>query len=90
MTQNFTSDGQSIGISASTSVLSVNTGIFNIPLNISLNIPFNIQLNIPMNMEPGLISFRMNWLLLLAVQGNYKSLLQHHSSNASILWLSAL
>ena len=37
----------------------------------------------------GLISFRMNWLDLLAVQGILKSLLQHHSSNASILWCSA-
>ena len=38
---------------------------------------------------PGLISFRMNWLDLLAVQGTLKSLLQHHSSKASILWPSA-
>ena len=38
---------------------------------------------------PGLISFRMDWLDLLAVQGMLKSLLQHHSSKASILWLSA-
>ena len=37
----------------------------------------------------GLISFRMNWLDLLAVQGTLKSLLQHHSSKASILWCSA-
>ena len=37
-----------------------------------------------------LISFRMNWLDLLAVQGTLKSLLQHHSSKASILWFSAL
>ena len=37
----------------------------------------------------GLISFRMNWLDLPAVQGTFKSLLQHHSSKASILWLSA-
>jgi len=37
----------------------------------------------------GLISFRMDWLDLLAVQGTLKSLLQHHSSKASILWLSA-
>ena len=40
------------------------------------------------NEHPGLISFRMVWLDLLAVQGTLKSLLQHHSSNASILWLS--
>ena len=38
---------------------------------------------------PGLISFRMDWLDLLAVQGTLKSLLQHHSSKASILQLSA-
>ena len=41
------------------------------------------------NEYPGLISFRMNWLDLLAVQGTLKSLLQHHSSKASILWSSA-
>ena len=41
------------------------------------------------NEHPGLISFRMDWLDLLAVQGTLKSLLQHHSSNASILWHSA-
>ena len=40
----------------------------------------------PSNEHPGLISFRMNWLDLLAVQGTLKSLLQHHSSKASILW----
>ena len=39
----------------------------------------------PSNEHPGLISFRMNWLDLLAVQGTHKSLLQHHSSKASIL-----
>ena len=38
---------------------------------------------------PGLISFRMDWLGLLAVQGTLKSLLQHHTSKASILWRSA-
>ena len=41
------------------------------------------------NEHPGLISFRMDWLDLLAVQGTLKSLLQHHSSKASILWRSA-
>ena len=41
------------------------------------------------NEHPGLISFRINWLDLLAVQGTLKSILQHHSSKASILWLSA-
>ena len=40
----------------------------------------------PSNEHPGLISFRMDWLDLLAVQGTLKSLLQHHSSKASILW----
>ena len=44
---------------------------------------------IPSKEIPGLISFRMNWLDLLAVQGTPKSLLQHHSSKASILWHSA-
>ena len=39
--------------------------------------------------HPGLISFRMDWLDLLAVQGTLKSLLQHHSSKASILWHAA-
>ena len=61
MSQLFASGGQSIGVSASTSVL-----------------PMNIQL----------ISFRMDWLNLLAVQRTFKSLLQHHSSKASILWCS--
>ena len=43
----------------------------------------------PSNEHPGLISFRMDWLDLLAVQGILKSLLQHHSSKASILQCSA-
>ena len=43
----------------------------------------------PPNEHPGLISFRMNWLDLLAGQGTLKSLLQHHSSKASILQHSA-
>ena len=43
----------------------------------------------PSNEYSGLISFRMDWLYLLAVQGTLKSLLQHHSSKASILWCSA-
>ena len=47
---------------------------------------FNIS---PSNEHPGLISFRMEWLDLFAVQGTLKSLLQHHSSQASILWCSA-
>ena len=47
---------------------------------------FNIS---PSNEHPGPIFFRMDWLDLLAVQGTLKSLLQHHSSKASILWCSA-
>ena len=47
---------------------------------------FNIS---PSNEHPGLISFRMDWLDLLAVQGTLNSLLQHHSSKASILQHSA-
>ena len=47
---------------------------------------FNIS---PSNEHSGLISFRMDWLDLLAVQRTLKSLLQHHSSKASILWYSA-
>ena len=47
---------------------------------------FNIS---PTNEYSGLISFRMDWLDLLAVQGTFKSLFQHHSSKASILWHSA-
>ena len=46
---------------------------------------FNIS---PSKEHPGLISFRMDWVDLLAVQGTLKSLLQHHSSKASILWCS--
>ena len=47
---------------------------------------FNIS---PSNEHSGLISFRMGWLELSAVQGTLESLLQHHSSKASILWCSA-
>ena len=50
------------------------------------SLSFNIS---PSNEHSGLISFRMDWLDLLAVQGTLKSLLQHHSSKASILWHSA-
>ena len=50
------------------------------------NFSFSIS---PSNEHPGLISFRMDWLDFLAVQGTLKSLLQHHSSKASILWCSA-
>ena len=62
MSQLFASGGQSIGASASVSVLPMNSG---------------------------LISFRIDWFDLLAVQGTLKSLLQHHSSKTSILWCSA-
>ena len=65
MSQFFASGGQSIGVSASTSVL-------------------------PMNIHSGLISFRMDWLDFLAVQETLRSLLQHHSSKASVLRDSAL
>ena len=44
---------------------------------------------IPSKEHPGLVSFKMDWLDLLAVQGTLKSLLQHHSSRASVLWRSA-
>ena len=47
---------------------------------------FNIS---PSNEHSGLISFRMDWLDLFAVQGTLKSLLQHHSSKVSIFWCSA-
>ena len=49
---------------------------------------FNFSIS-PFNEYPGLISFRMDWFDLLAVQGTLKSFLQHHSSKASILWCSA-
>ena len=50
------------------------------------NFSFNIS---PSNEHPGLISFRMDWLDLLAIQGTFKSLLQHRSSKPSNLWCSA-
>ena len=50
------------------------------------NFSFSISAS---NEHPGLISFRMDWLDLLAVQGTLQSLFQHHSSKASILWHSA-
>ena len=51
-------------------------------------LPVMIKIS-PSNEHSGLISFRMDWLDLLAVQGTLKSLPQHHSSKASILWRSA-
>ena len=65
VSQLFAWDGQSIGVSASASVLPMNT------------------------QDPGPISFRMDWLDLLAVQGTLRSLIQHHSSKASIFQHSA-
>ena len=50
------------------------------------SLSFSISLS---NEHPGLISFRMDWLDLPAVQGTLKSLLQHHTSKASVLWHSA-
>ena len=52
----------------------------------SIGLPMSFS---PSNEHPGLISFRMDWLDILAVQGTLKSLLQHHSSKASILRRSA-
>ena len=49
---------------------------------------FSFNIN-PSNEDPGLISFRMDWLDLLAVQGTHETLLQHHSSKASTLWCLA-
>ena len=56
----------------------------------SQSIGFNISFNIShSNEHPGLISFRMDWFDLLAVQETLKSLLHHHSSKASMFWCSA-
>ena len=55
----------------------------------SKNWSFSLNIS-PSKEHPGLISFRMDWLDLLAIQGTFKSLLQHHSSKASILRHSAL
>ena len=52
------------------------------------NFSFSFSIS-PSNEYPGLITFRVDWFDLLAVQGTLKSLLQHHSSKASILWRSA-
>ena len=54
----------------------------------SIGVSFSFSIS-PSNEHPGLISFRMDWLDLLAVQGTLKSLIQHHSSKASILRRSA-
>ena len=59
------------------------------PLHIRWPKHWSLSFNIsPSNEHPGLISFRMDWLDLLAVQGTLKSLLQHHSAKTSILWRS--
>ena len=60
--------------------------LFNVKWPKCWNFSFNIS---PTNEHPGLISFRMDWLDLLAAQGTFKSLLQHPSSKPSILWRSA-
>ena len=65
-------------------------GIFSNELALQIRWPkcwsFSISLS---NEYSGLISFRIDWFDLLAVQGTFKSLLQHHNSKASILWHSA-
>ena len=63
-----------------------NIRVFSNESTLRMNFSFS---NIPSKEIPGLISFRMDWLDLLAVQGTLKSLLQHHSSKASILQCSA-
>ena len=62
-----------------------NASALRIRWTIHWSFSFNIS---PSKEHPGLISFRMDWLDLLEVQGTLKSLLQHHSSKASILWCS--
>ena len=69
----------SIGVSSNESVLHIRWPKY-------WSFSFSIS---PSNEYSGLISFRIDWLDLLAVQGPLKSLLQHHSSKASILWHSA-
>ena len=67
-------------------------GVFSIESALHIKWPkywsFSFSIS-PSNEHSGLISFKMDWLDLLAVQGTPKSLLQHHSSKASILWCSA-
>ena len=63
-----------------------NESVFRIRWPKYCSFSFNIS---PSNEYSGLISFRMDWLDLLAVQRTFKSLLQHHTSKASILWHSA-
>ena len=69
-----------------------NIGVFSDESTLPMRWPkyWSFSFSIILSKEiPGLISFRMDWLHLLAVQGTLKSLLQHHSSKASILWHSA-
>ena len=69
--------------------LSQHQGLFQLVLCIRWPKYWSFSFSIsPSNEHPGLISFRMDWLDLLAVQGTLKRLLQHHSSKASILWHS--
>ena len=75
---------KSRGITLPTKVCLVKAMVF--PVVMYWSFSFSIS---PSSEHPGLISFRMDWLDLLAVQGTLKSLLQHHSSKASILWCSA-
>ena len=72
--------------------LSQHQGLFNeSAVHISWPKYWSFSFNIsPSNEHPGLISFRIDWLDLLAVRGTLKSLLQHHRSKTSILWHSAV
>ena len=69
----------------------LNTRVFSNESALSIRWPkyWSFSFNISPNEHPGLISFRMDWLDLLAVQGTLKSLLQGYSSKPSILWCSA-
>ena len=72
----------SIGVFSNESVLHIRW-----PKYLSLSLSLSLSIS-PSNEHTGLISFRMDWFDLLAVQGTLKSLFQHHSSKASILWCS--
>ena len=70
--------------------LSQHQGLFRVSSSHQVAKVLELQLSIsPSNEYSGLISFRMDWFDLLSVQGTLKSLLQHHSSKASIIWCSA-
>ena len=66
--------------------------VFSIKATLCMRWPkyWSFSFSIIPSKDPGLISFRMDWLDLLAVQGTLKSLRQHHTSKASILWHSAV